>query len=52
LIEPVQQKHLNTLEYPKILEKLAAHTAFSASKSLALALHPSPHLSQIVDWQK
>ncbi|MBN1220575.1 MAG: endonuclease MutS2 [Anaerolineae bacterium] len=47
----MQQKHLNTLEYPKILEKLAQYTMFSASRDLALALQPSPYLSEAQAWQ-
>jgi DNA mismatch repair protein MutS2 len=31
---------IETLEFPKILEQLARHTAFSASRELALALRP------------
>jgi DNA mismatch repair protein MutS2 len=34
-------KSLTTLEYPKIIERLAAETAFSASRELALALEPT-----------
>lgn len=40
-------KHLNTLEFPKILERLAKHTIFSASNALALALQPSPYFSEV-----
>lgn len=34
-------RSLITLEFPKIRERLAAYTAFSASRELALALEPS-----------
>src|SRR5579862_2914169 len=34
-------KSLGTLEYPKIIARLADEAAFSASKSLALALEPT-----------
>ncbi len=34
-------KSLNTLEYPKIIQRLAQETAFSASRELALALEPT-----------
>ncbi|HEY7851112.1 MAG TPA: hypothetical protein VIC27_13660, partial [Ktedonobacterales bacterium] len=34
-------KSLNTLEYPKIIARLAQETAFSASRELALALEPT-----------
>lgn len=44
-------KHLNTLEFPKILEKLAYYAMFSASKELALALRPSPYLTEAQAWQ-
>ena len=37
-------KYLRILEYPKILEQLAGHTAFSASQALALVLTPSNDL--------
>ncbi|MFN2291650.1 MAG: endonuclease MutS2 [Anaerolineae bacterium] len=38
----MNRKHLNTLEFPQILARLARHTSFSAGKALALALQPSP----------
>lgn len=38
---PISEQTLETLEFPKILERLARHTAFSASRELALALIPS-----------
>ena len=37
----MDSRYLHTLEFPKILEQLAAHTAFSGSRQLALALRPS-----------
>jgi len=40
-------KHLTTLEFPKILERLARYTMFSAGKALALALQPSPFLAEV-----
>ncbi|MBN1992664.1 MAG: endonuclease MutS2 [Anaerolineae bacterium] len=48
----MQQKHLNTLEFPKILERLARYTMFSASQALALALQPTPYLTEAQAWQK
>ncbi len=36
----MQDQYLDTLEYPKILQQLVEHTAFSASRELALALRP------------
>jgi DNA mismatch repair protein MutS2 len=38
----MDNKHLQTLEFPQILARLAKHTSFSAGKELALALRPSP----------
>ena len=43
----MQQKHLKTLEYPKILDRLAAYTLFAASKALALELQPSPYFNEV-----
>jgi len=37
----MDNKTLNVLEYPKILERLSSFCDFSASKELALALHPT-----------
>ena len=37
----MDSKSIATLEFPKILEQLVAHTAFSASEKLARALRPS-----------
>jgi len=44
-------KHLHTLEYPKILERLARHADFSASKELAGRLTPANHLSEVLERQ-
>jgi DNA mismatch repair protein MutS2 len=44
-------KHLVTLEFPKILDKLTYYAMFSASKELALALQPSLYLSEAQGWQ-
>jgi DNA mismatch repair protein MutS2 len=38
---PISLQTLETLEFPKIRERLARHTAFSASRELALGLLPS-----------
>ena len=38
----MDENHLNTLEFSKILAQLARHTSFSAGRQLALALRPSP----------
>lgn len=48
----MQPKHLNTLEFPKILERLAKYAAFSASKALVQALQPSPYLAEVQTRQK
>ncbi len=45
------QKHLDTLEFSKIIERLSKFTAFSASKALALDLRPSPYPAQAKGWQ-
>ncbi|MEM7347583.1 MAG: endonuclease MutS2, partial [Chloroflexota bacterium] len=42
----MQAKHLNTLEFPKVLEQLARYAIFSASKNLAQSLKPTPHFTQ------
>ena len=42
----MNEKSAQTLELPKILERLARHTAFSASRELALALTPTPYLDE------
>ena len=47
----MNRKHLNTLEFPKILERLAYHADFSASKERALALMPACHLPEILESQ-
>jgi DNA mismatch repair protein MutS2 len=43
---------LRTLEYPKILERLARHAAFSAGKDLALGLEPSTDVHDVVRRQR
>lgn len=40
-------KYLRTLELPKILQQLAAHTSFSASHELALNLSPATDLDEV-----
>ncbi len=39
-------KSINTLEYPKILAKVAGEAGFSAGKELVLALEPTPDLAE------
>ncbi|HEY7356919.1 MAG TPA: endonuclease MutS2 [Ktedonobacterales bacterium] len=43
----MHEKSLHTLEYRKILERLAHEAAFSASKELALALQPATELREV-----
>ncbi len=43
----MHEKSLTTLEYPKILERLAREAAFSASKELVLSLQPSDDLDEV-----
>lgn len=42
----VDAKTLHLLEYPKVLEQLAKHTAFEASRQKALALQPTADLRE------
>lgn len=43
----MDKKHLNTLEFPQILARLAQHTSFSGGRELALALQPSSMLVEV-----
>ncbi len=43
----MNSKYLQILELPKILERLAEHTSFSAGRKLALSLQPSPDLNVV-----
>jgi DNA mismatch repair protein MutS2 len=38
---------LDTLEFPKVLGRLASYTSFSASKELALALRPATDVDEV-----
>ncbi|HEX3641318.1 MAG TPA: hypothetical protein VHV10_08515, partial [Ktedonobacteraceae bacterium] len=42
----MHEKSINTLEYPKILAKVAYEAGFSAGKELVLALQPTPDLAK------
>ncbi len=42
----MHEKSIRTLEYPKILEKVAREAAFSASKELVMELQPAPNLEE------
>jgi DNA mismatch repair protein MutS2 len=52
LRKEMNSKYLQTLELPKILERLAQHTSFSASQELALRLQPSPDLDEAIRRQR
>ncbi len=43
----MNEKHLQTLEFPRIRSRLAEHTTFSAGNALALGLEPSPILVEV-----
>src|SRR5947208_2374359 len=42
----MHEKSILTLEYPKIMEKVAREAAFSASKELVNELQPTPNLEE------
>src|SRR5215469_16191471 len=42
----MHEKSILTLEYPKVLEKVAREAAFSASKALVMELRPTPSLDE------
>ncbi|HET9922083.1 MAG TPA: endonuclease MutS2, partial [Ktedonobacteraceae bacterium] len=42
----MHEKSVLTLEYPKILAKVAKEAAFSASKELVMALEPTPNIEE------
>ncbi len=43
----MDRKHLNTLEFPQILARLAQHVSFSGGRELALSLQPSPIFAEV-----
>ncbi len=45
----MDEKSLTTLEYSKVLDRLAAYTDFSASADLARAIRPTDDLQQALD---
>src|SRR5512141_773589 len=47
----MNRKYLHIFEFDKILSRLAAHAAFSASEELALKLAPSTDPEEIARWQ-
>jgi DNA mismatch repair protein MutS2 len=42
----MHEKSIQTLEFPKILERVAKEAAFSASKELVRALQPTPNIDE------
>lgn len=46
----MDSKTLSVLEYPKVLQQLAAHCDFSASRELALTLQPSGSIEIARGW--
>src|SRR6185312_8510846 len=47
----IADKTLQTLEYPKVLDKLAGHTSFSLSRELALAVRPMTDADEVREAQ-
>nr|BBH92806.1 endonuclease MutS2 [Thermogemmatispora argillosa] len=47
----MHEKSIQTLEYPKILERVAREASFSASKELVLALQPATSLDEVRERQ-
>ncbi len=43
----LNEKTLNTLEFPKVRERLAGYTSFSVGRALALELAPSTDIAQV-----
>ncbi|MGQ9573105.1 MAG: endonuclease MutS2, partial [Dehalococcoidia bacterium] len=50
--EPLNPKTISTLEFDKVLARLAQHTSFSAGRALALALRPSSDYAEVVHRQR
>ncbi|MBX5449550.1 endonuclease MutS2 [Thermogemmatispora sp.] len=47
----MHEKSIQTLEYPKILERVAREASFAASKELVLALQPATSLEEVRERQ-
>ncbi|HLF90896.1 MAG TPA: hypothetical protein VI451_18280, partial [Anaerolineales bacterium] len=47
----MDDKTLHTLEYPKVLARLAERCSFSGSENLARSLHPTADLETVRRWQ-
>ena len=50
--DSMNEKTFEVLELPKILDRLAGHTSFSAGRELALSLRPTPHLEEARELQQ
>ncbi|MDQ5851128.1 MAG: endonuclease MutS2, partial [Chloroflexota bacterium] len=48
----IETRTLEILEFPKILDRLAEHTSFSASRALALALQPDDDVGTLARAQQ
>jgi DNA mismatch repair protein MutS2 len=48
----MDEKTLTTLEFDKVLARLARHTSFSAGRELALALRPSTNYEEVLRDQR
>jgi DNA mismatch repair protein MutS2 len=48
----IDQKSIHILELPKVLERLAAHTTFSAGAGLAREIAPTTDLEEARIWQR
>jgi DNA mismatch repair protein MutS2 len=48
----MNQRHLDKLEFPKILAQLATHTSFSAGREKAESLRPTDLLPEAKQWQQ
>ena len=46
----MEDRHLNILEFPKILDRLAAGASFSAGEALARGLRPAQTVQEARDW--
>ena len=47
----IAEKTLQTLEFPKVLDKLAGHTSFSLSREMSLALRPLTDAEEVRELQ-
>ena len=49
---PIPEKSLATLEYDKVIARLAGHCQTTAGKALALALKPSTEYREVLARQR